>query len=276
MKIVDAFVDAFTVGQAIIRFTTDPVEIQGFRFVVRRGFGRGKDPGLSGSEKLGQTRSKDFLDRTVVDLGLLRQIRYWIEVHRDENGVDILERTDGPFFPGQQIPVPAVEMIRRLDIYLKHGGTVIAVYALQTTKKRCSVCWDHIKQAPKLTHCLECFGTGIQAGFSDPFVIRAMLNPPSATNTPTISGEVETIGNQILVASLPKIQPKDVIRTIDGRAWRVVNVTPTEYKQVLVQQFVTISALEKSDPVYKLEVPDEVKNYDSRIEPNRSVVQQAV
>jgi hypothetical protein len=276
MRIKNALIDSFTVGQALLRFDTDPPELDGFRLDVLRGEGRGQDDDLSNSKKLGFTSTKEFLDRTIIDIGLLRQFRYWVEVHRMEGGADILERTEGPFYPGSLIPVLAIEIVRRLDIMLKHGGTNAALYTFQTTEKRCATCWDEIKQAPMSTHCEDCLGTGVQAGFSDPFIARVMMNPPRETNSPTVTGEVETIGNQMLMGPFPRLQPKDIVRTFNGTAWRVVNITPTEYKQALVQQFVTVSAIEKSNPVYKLPVPDQLRDYDPRVEPNRSVFKNVV
>jgi hypothetical protein len=270
MKIENIFVDNFSPGIAVLKFETEPADTTGYRFVVFRGYGRGEDKDLSDSEKLGETKTKTFIDRTLVDIGHLRRVQYWIEIHRTENDVDIIEGVDGPFFPGHQIPQLAIEMVRRLNIYLKHGGTIIAIYSLQTTKKRCVDCWDEIKEAPRVSNCPSCFGSGIESGFSNPFVVRAMLNPPQEQNQPRVIGEVELITSTLLMGPFPRVEPKDVIRTIDGKAWRVVNVLPTEYKQVLVQQLCNISAIEKSDSVYGLSVPQALKEYNSTVEPNMS------
>ena len=74
----------------------------------------------------------------------------------------------------------------------------------------------------------------------------------------------------------PRVMPKDIVRTIDGKAWRVVNVLPTEYKQIIVQQVCNISAIEKSDSVYDLPVPQDLNEYDPTVEPNRSVFEKVV
>lgn len=274
MKILKVLVDNFTPGTAVLTFTTEPQSTENYSFTILRGYGRGKTASLSDAERLGITINKTFMDRSLVDIGHLRRIAYWIEIHRTENNIDIIERVDGPFYPGYKIPQLAIEMVRRLDISLKHGGTIISVYSLQTVKKRCANCWDFIKKAPKSSNCPNCFGTGIESAFSEPFIVRAMLNPPQEQNQPRVIGEVEIISNSLLMGPFPRVEPKDIIRTIDGKAWRVINVNPTEYKQILIQQMCNISVIEKSDSVYELPVPQTLKEYDPTVEPNRSVFEE--
>lgn len=275
MKVTDLTIDAFTVGQVSLAFETEPKETTGYNFVIVRGHGRGKSSDLSDAIKVGETKSTQFLDRTPVDIGLLRRISYWIEVHRDDgNGTDVTERIEGPFYPGHRIPAIAAEIIRRLTIMLRHGGTIAAIHTLQPSKKRCPTCWDEIKKNIRFSDCGDCFGTAILDGFGGPFVARIMMNPPAESNTPAEHGEQETVTNQLLMGPFPRLQPKDIIRTVDGTIWRVINVTPTEYKQVLVQQNANVYALEKSNSAYKLPVPDKLKEYDpTRIELNQTVVE---
>jgi len=145
MKITDAIIDSFTVGEVTLSFSTDEPVTKDHYFEIYRTESRGEKFDLAKSKKIGVTCGTIFRDKTLIDIGLIRQTWYWILAFKKDGPADIRLSINGPFHPGHKIPVLGIEIVRRLEIFLKHGGIVASVYTLNQGEGRCPICWDDIK-----------------------------------------------------------------------------------------------------------------------------------
>jgi len=150
----------------------------------------------------------------------------------------------------------AVEIIRRNNLLLKNFvGVPSVVYIRRSWGQHCPNCWDEIKQRKTQSNCAVCYNTGYVGGFFDPVEVNVNYNPsPEMIRQAHFEQQIDT--TTAWMSNYPPISPKDVIIENGRKRWRVVQVSKTEKKRLLVHQIFSLAQINLNDIEYKLVMPE--------------------
>lgn len=145
--------------------------------------------------------------------------------------------------------------INRREYWLlsKFTGVKSYLFRKKSYGKRCTLCYDTVKEQVTNDHCPSCLGTSFEGGYFEPTLFYAQYETTPNEKVRTYYGISEP--NQIgaWTISVPEINDLDVIvRVGDWKAYRVEKITPTELQANPVRQLVLLSELSKGDVEYQL------------------------
>jgi hypothetical protein len=152
------------------------------------------------------------------------------------------------------------EMLRRHRLALepRYGGQESAILRRKTYGVKCSRCSDEVLKSAQSSTCPICFGTGLEGGYHDPFLLLGQYQespPADGTQEEKEMGVDEQEVSQIKTFAYPFVKYKDIWVAYKGSPrYLVKKVSRVEYAQWPVFQTLTVSRLPFSDPAYNIPV----------------------
>lgn len=148
----------------------------------------------------------------------------------------------------------ALEIVRRNDFMLQNKEHGIGLPMLCLVSKhagpRCD-CYDENKQRLVRSNCTRCYGTQVVGGFGKAILMWVNLSPDVKTSQVSEIGERDSLQLRAFTSNYPILSPKDIlINPIDGRAYLVEDVNPTQKRGFLIHQAPTLSYIRKPHPIY--------------------------
>lgn len=149
----------------------------------------------------------------------------------------------------------AMEAIRRFDLVLReYAGRRVLVLSERTWGQHCPHCWDAMKRRVSKSGCTACFGTGWAGGFFPPVESFCMKPKGQKVTQLTQFFELQPSDDVMRFSSRPRLKPRDLIISIDGRRWRVIAVGKNEKGWALTQQVAQVRELSRDQVEYSIEI----------------------
>lgn len=171
----------------------------------------------------------------------------------DRNG---LSRTYGPYRVSSDIDGLAIALIKNTTVMLRLGGVPVLVYQRRSdASARCSNCWDATLRKVTIAYCEVCYNTGFEEGYYAPILTLATIAPESKLEAPS---EVhrQTATTSALLSNYPVLRPRDLIYEVNtGRRYRIFSIQTAEKQRMLINQNITMEALNPGDVEHHLPVP---------------------
>lgn len=154
----------------------------------------------------------------------------------------------------------ALEIVRLNNLLLhRYTGRVLAYCPIRTQGSRCPVCYDKKKDRGDSSQCSECFGSTFQGGYYDPINVLIDINPSPSVIQVANFGKLEDNQTACFMANYPLAKPNDMIVEPTNRRWRVVQVNTVTKNRYIVQQFLQLQEIDRSDAEYLFEVDLDLK-----------------
>lgn len=145
----------------------------------------------------------------------------------------------------------ALEIVRLNNLLLRrYTGRVLAFCGIKTQGARCPICFDDKKRRSNSSRCSECFGTTYQGGFYTPVPTFIDVNPSPNVIQIANFGKLEENQTAAWMANYPLAKPNDMIVEPTNRRWRVVQVNTVTKNRYIVQQFLQLQEIDRSDAEY--------------------------
>lgn len=149
----------------------------------------------------------------------------------------------------------ALEAIRRFDLVLReHGGRRGLVSVSRTWGQRCPACWDTLKRRQKKSGCLTCFDTSLAGGFFSPTETWFMKPPHKVSTQLTPLFEMQADDRIMWFSRSPRLKPRDIVHTIEGDKFRVIDIGRSEKAGALTRQVVQVRRLSRDQVEYKIPI----------------------
>ena len=142
----------------------------------------------------------------------------------------------------------SLEISRRNNLLLRRfTGKLCAYFVIKTQGQRCVVCFDNLKKRSKQSQCPECFGTTFQGGYFEQ--INAFIDISPSPDIVQIAnfGKMQPKQSVMWMSNFPLAKPNDLIVEPTNRRWRVVSVNGATHKRYLVQQYLQVEEIDRSD-----------------------------
>lgn len=145
----------------------------------------------------------------------------------------------------------ALEIVRRNNLLLRRfTGRLVAYCPVRWQGPRCRLCYDRLKQRSKRSACNECYGTTFQGGYYAPIPVHVDFNPSPNVVQIANFGKLEISDTVAWMSNFPAAKPSDMLVEKTGARWRVVQVNGATKSRYLVQQYLKVEEIERSDPEY--------------------------
>lgn len=152
----------------------------------------------------------------------------------------------------------ALEIVRRNDEILltpRFAGVRAYVFTRKTWGRRCTNCWDPIKQRKTESNCPICFNTGFTGGFCPAVPIYMSFSPSQEMVRHGGFTEQQVDDTYGWLSNYPLVNNKDVI-VQDGRLrWRIKGVGTTKKLGLVLHQTVQLTRINANDIEYQLAIP---------------------
>jgi len=134
-------------------------------------------------------------------------------------------------------------------------GVPALIYTKKTEGPRCE-CWDEVLKRVIKSNCSKCKGTGFIGGYYPPVSVWMDFSPPPKQVAIADWGERQVKQTDIQFTDYPTLQIGDIILQCKPfNFWRVDMTHYTEKNQVTILQMARVSAVNRSDIEYTIEVP---------------------
>ena len=192
-------------------------------------------------------------DRTQAGLHSLRKTLYYKVVvsHAQDGSSETIQNLEAGLDRRRQGQLRKLR--RDASVSLRKGqGTEVAIFKRKWWGEACT-CRAKTGQTTR-THCADCHGTGIVAGYWTPvYGFGKRSAAPVAVQTAS-AGKVETHYIRIIILDIPQVQADDVFVFLrDNKRYIVKSVTTTELQTVTVHQELIASELSRAAVEYDLE-----------------------
>jgi len=158
----------------------------------------------------------------------------------------------------------ALESIRRFNLVLREfGGRRVLASVSKTWGQRCPDCWDQLKSRRKKSNCMTCFDTGLAGGFFSPMEAWAMKPPHRVYVQLTTVFELQVDDRIMWFSRYPRLKPRDLITSIDGDRFRVINISRAEKAWSLTRQTVQLRRLSRDQVEYRIPIGKKDWNKDN-------------
>lgn len=218
----------------------------------------------------------DFQDRAVNLLSKWRNFYYRIRViDRDSKG----EHLDFGSTPWRQVltgedpggvvmeappDLLALESIRRFNLVLREfGGRRVLASVQRTWGQRCPNCWDNLKRRRIKSHCQTCFDTGLLGGYFQPMEAWCMKPPHQVRAQLTSLFELQADDRVMWFSRYPRLKPRDLVTSIDGDRFRVIQINRSEKAWTLTRQTVQLRRLSRDQVEYQIPISKTDWNRDN-------------
>lgn len=145
----------------------------------------------------------------------------------------------------------ALEIARRNNLLLRRfTGRLLAYCGVRTQGPRCPMCFDGLKRRSNSSACKICFGTTFEGGFYTPVPVFIDVNPSPNVMQVANFGKIEENQTAAFMANYPLVKPNDMIVEPTNRRWRAVQVNTVTKNRYIVQQFLQLQEIDRSDSEY--------------------------
>lgn len=164
-----------------------------------------------------------------------------------------------PFGMQGELPLDALEIIRQHRLLLEgvnghpsFSGVPCTVYKKRTFGARCRECTDAVTKQVVIAQCRACGGSGFaNGGYFDPIDVAVSWTPHPRFTQISPMMKLEDNETMAFMVNYPIMSSEDVIVEPNERHWRVVNMTPTERKRVVVHQNLRLAQVDHNDVIYE-------------------------
>lgn len=120
--------------------------------------------------------------------------------------------------------------------------------------QKCTRCWDDIRRQHKQHNCPNCFGTGYERGYHDPYLIKFnyLTPPPGTFENVSMDGRGDNVQDtSIWTESYPLISVGDIFVDNNNNRFKITQVQKTmKNNEFVLRQILNMQLLSTSDPVY--------------------------
>jgi hypothetical protein len=106
----------------------------------------------------------------------------------------------------------------------------------------------------------NCFGTTFMGGYYDQIDVFVDVNPSPNVVQVSNFGKLEVNSTVMFMSNFPLAKPNDLIVEPTNRRWRVVQVNTVTEKRYIVQQYLQVEEVERSDSEYGAPVDLDLKH----------------
>lgn len=139
------------------------------------------------------------------------------------------------------------------------SGVPVLFYKKRFEGVKCPECWDDVLKRTTKSNCKTCFGTGRLEGYYPP--IEGWVDFSVQTQNAVIQQQGTTQPNKTRCefTNYPELRPGDVVFEIQNHIfWKVSSITAPEKNRVIMLQNLDLTAVNRSDIEYNLEIPADV------------------
>ena len=153
------------------------------------------------------------------------------------------------------------EIRQRVQMLVDHyAGTPILVYREAWLEGTCPACTNQLTgtrtAGPGGDYCRACLGTGFQGGYYTPMRSRYIEAGGLVAPRKVAHGTHDLVDEQTVVMPFwPLVEPRDLLRTADGRMYLAGPVNLTSKFGFPVLQQVLLSQKARTDPLSKIPMP---------------------
>jgi hypothetical protein len=152
------------------------------------------------------------------------------------------------------VTIRSIEIQRReYWLLTRFAGISSYLFRRKNYGRRCTTCWDPVREIVTRDNCPNCIGTSFEGGYFPPARISIQYNATPNQASKNYLGQDEENVIEAWTISMPEIRLGDVvIRTGDWNAYEVNKIATTELQGNVVRQILTLTQLSKGAVEFEL------------------------
>lgn len=226
------------------------------KFFIYRGVSP-EDLSLVNSEGIFHDELYEFMDYTAILRDLSKTYYYQVQA-KEMNGDTVLQTFNSNLETwGQEPDLVALYVIEEhLFLYrYTSAGMPAFIYKKKSEGERCPECWDPVLKKITKSTCKTCTGTGFTGGYYKPIEAWMGFNVNPKISQITDWGVKQIDQTDVEFTDYPELHIGDVILELkEFKFWKVSNVRFTLKGGAIMTQIARVSAVNRSDIEYTIEV----------------------
>lgn len=203
----------------------------------------------------------EFVDYTahLFDLNKLYYYRV-VAQEVDSSSGEVLQEFSGPVVDtaGELDPTALYIVEEHLFEHRYIDGVPTLIYKKMFDGERCTECWDEVLKKVTKSNCQTCFGTGRIEGYYPPIDAWMKIEPSTKQEAVAEQGVAQSRRCVAQFTNYPELRPGDLIFEPQHHYfWRVSGVQGPEKNRSVILQQLQLTAVNRADVEYKLDIPRE-------------------
>lgn len=137
-------------------------------------------------------------------------------------------------------------------------GVPVMVFQKRHDGMYCPECWDEVLKRVTKSNCAACMGTGKWHGYYPPIEAWAGLEPDPKTVDIADWGKRQPGQTDMQFTNYPLLRTDDLVVELKPNIiWKIVTVRMAEKNRTVMLQVTRLSAVNRTDAEYKIEIPED-------------------